>query len=96
MQARALNLLSLTFGVVGFYFAFPWLSFARVLGLFPMMMLGAAMFLAIIAGGTWIGGFLAALGLVLGIGSGRGAGRNFCLAVLLMAAIRLSLGGGFI
>ena len=40
--------------------------------------------------------FYAAIGVVLGQLSSSNTGRNFCLIVLLIAAVRLTLGGGFL
>lgn len=46
---------------------------------------------------NWLALPLIVLGVIIGqlSSSGKG-GRNFCLVVLLVAAIRLSLGGGVI
>lgn len=44
---------------------------------------------------NWFALPLIVLGIIAGqLSSGSKAGRNFCLVVLLIAAIRLSLGGG--
>ncbi|MEL7445371.1 MAG: hypothetical protein AAGK02_06100 [Pseudomonadota bacterium] len=45
--------------------------------------------------GNWIALPFIAIGVVLGAISSSNSGRNFCLIVLLIAAIRLSIGGGF-
>lgn len=46
---------------------------------------------------NWFALPLIVLGIIAGqLSSGSKAGRNFCLVVLLVAAIRLSLGGGLI
>ena len=39
---------------------------------------------------------LIVIGIILGALSSKDGGRNFCLIVLLIAAVRLSLGGGLI
>jgi hypothetical protein len=44
---------------------------------------------------NWIALPLIAVGIVLGALSSKNGGRNFCLVVLLIAGVRLSLGGGF-
>ena len=44
--------------------------------------------------GNWIVLPIAILGAGLGVLSSKNAGRNFCLIVLLIAVVRLSLGGG--
>lgn len=43
---------------------------------------------------NWLALPLIAIGLVLGQLSSSRGGRNFCLIVLLIAAVRLTLGGG--
>ena len=43
---------------------------------------------------NWLALPLIAIGLVLGQLSSSRGGRNFCLVVLLIAAVRLTLGGG--
>ncbi len=43
---------------------------------------------------NWLALPLIAIGVVLGQLSSSNGGRNFCLIVLLIAAIRLTLGGG--
>lgn len=45
---------------------------------------------------NWFALPLIVIGIVLGQFSSSDSGRNFCLVVLLIAAIRLSLGGGII
>jgi hypothetical protein len=46
--------------------------------------------------GNWFALPLIVVGIVLGALSSSSSGRNFCLIVLLVAAIRLAIGGGFI
>ncbi|QYJ06567.1 hypothetical protein [Qipengyuania flava] len=45
---------------------------------------------------NWLALPLIAIGVVLGQLSSSNGGRNFCLIVLLIAAVRLTLGGGII
>ena len=45
---------------------------------------------------NWLALPLIVLGVVVGQLSSTNGGRNFCLVVLLIAAIRLSVGGGLI
>ncbi|WP_417322952.1 hypothetical protein [Erythrobacter aureus] len=45
---------------------------------------------------NWLALPLIAIGVVLGQLSSSNTGRNFCLIVLLIAAVRLTLGGGII
>jgi hypothetical protein len=46
--------------------------------------------------GNWLALPLIAVGVVLGALSSKNTGRNFCLIVLAVAAIRLMIGGGII
>lgn len=46
--------------------------------------------------GNWLALPIIVLGVIFGALSSHNSGRNFCLIVLLVAAIRLSVGGGFI
>jgi hypothetical protein len=45
---------------------------------------------------NWLVLPVAAVGLILGMMSGGNAGRNLNIVVLIIAVVRLSLGGGFI
>ena len=45
---------------------------------------------------NWLALPLIVIGAVIGQMSSSNGGRNFCLVVLLIAAIRLSIGGGVI
>lgn len=46
--------------------------------------------------GNWLALPLIVVGVVLGALSSKNGGRNFCLVVLAIAAIRLMIGGGII
>lgn len=46
--------------------------------------------------GNWFALPLIVIGIILGALSSSNGGRNFCLIVLVIAAVRLSIGGGFI
>lgn len=46
--------------------------------------------------GNWLALPLIVVGVVLGTLSSKNGGRNFCLVVLAIAAIRLMIGGGII
>lgn len=50
--------------------------------------------LPLLGWGNWIALPVIAVGIVLGALSSKNSGRNFCLIVLLIAAVRLMLGGG--
>ncbi len=39
---------------------------------------------------------IAAVGFLLGLMSDKKSGQNFCLVVIILCALRLMLGGGFI
>lgn len=45
---------------------------------------------------NWVALPLIVFGVILGALSSKDGGRNFCLVVLLIAAVRLMLGGGVI
>ena len=45
---------------------------------------------------NWFALPLIVVGIILGALSSKDGGRNFCLVVLLIAAVRLTLGGGLI
>lgn len=45
---------------------------------------------------NWLALPLIVVGVVLGALSSKEGGRNFCLIVLLIAAVRLTLGGGIL
>jgi hypothetical protein len=44
---------------------------------------------------NWFALPLIVVGIVLGALSSKDGGRNFCLVVLLIAGVRLMIGGGF-
>ena len=45
---------------------------------------------------NWLALPVIVVGIVLGALSSKDGGRNFCLVVLLIAGVRLSLGGGIL
>lgn len=45
---------------------------------------------------NWVALPVIVIGIILGALSSKDGGRNFCLVVLLIAAVRLMLGGGVI
>ena len=53
-------------------------------------------FLPLLGWANWFALPLIVVGIVLGALSSKDGGRNFCLVVLLIAAVRLALGGGLI
>lgn len=44
--------------------------------------------------GNWLALPLVVIGVMLGALSSKNTGRNFCLVILLVCAVRLTLGGG--
>lgn len=46
--------------------------------------------------GNWLALPLIAIGVIVGALSSSNSGRNFCLIVLLIAGVRLMIGGGVI
>lgn len=44
--------------------------------------------------GNWLALPLIVIGIIIGALSSKDGGRNFCLVVLLIAVVRLMLGGG--
>jgi hypothetical protein len=44
---------------------------------------------------NWLALPLIVVGVIIGALSSKDGGRNFCLVVLLIAGVRLTLGGGF-
>ena len=64
-----------------------------VLGLIALL-LAIPSAIPLLGWGNWIVLPIAILGAGLGALSSKNAGRNFCLIVLLIAVVRLSLGGG--
>jgi hypothetical protein len=45
---------------------------------------------------NWLALPLIVIGIIIGALSSKNGGRNFCLVVLLIAAVRLTLGGGIV
>lgn len=66
-----------------------------VLGLIALL-LAIPSAIPLLGWGNWIVLPIAILGAGLGALSSRNHGRNFCLVVLVIAVIRLSLGGGIV
>ena len=52
--------------------------------------------LPLLGAANWIALPVIVIGIVIGALSSKDGGRNFCLIVLLIAAVRLMLGGGVI
>ena len=69
--------------------------FSILLGLVALL-LAIPSAIPLLGWGNWIVLPIAILGAGLGALSRKTAGRNFCIVVIIIAAIRLSLGGGII
>ncbi len=52
--------------------------------------------LPLLGAANWIALPVIVIGVIIGALSSKNGGRNFCLIVLLIAALRLTLGGGLI
>jgi hypothetical protein len=66
-----------------------------VLGLISLIIVIPAT-IPLLGWANWLALPVIVIGVILGALSSSNGGRNFCLIVLLIAAIRLSLGGGII
>ena len=60
------------------------------------LLLAIPAFIPFLGWANWVVIPIALVGLVLGILSRRTSGRNLCILVLIVAAVRLMLGGGII
>ncbi len=60
------------------------------------LLLAIPSFLPLLGMGNWLVGVIALIGVVLGALSSKKGGRNFCLIVLVIAILRLMLGGGLV
>ncbi len=72
------------------------LNIASILIGIVALLLAIPSFIPFFGWGNWLVLFLAIVGLGLGMLSSSNAGRNFNIFVIVVAVIRLSLGGGFI
>ncbi|GAB4477229.1 MAG: hypothetical protein OHK0018_08070 [Erythrobacter tepidarius] len=68
---------------------------AYVVGLVSLIIVIPAQ-IPLLGWANWLALPLIVIGVIIGALSSRDGGRNFCLIVLLLAALRLSIGGGFI
>lgn len=69
--------------------------FSIIVGVVALL-LGIVPFLPFFAWGYWIVIPIAIVGAVIGMLSSKNTGRNLNLLLIVIFAIRLSLGGGFI
>ena len=68
-------------------------ALAYLVGLLSLVIVIPAQ-LPFLGAANWIALPVIVLGVILGALSSRDGGRNFCLVVLLVAVVRLMLGGG--
>lgn len=60
------------------------------------LLLAIPSFLPLLGWGNWLVVLIAIVGAGFGALSSKNGGRNFCLVVLVIAILRLMLGGGFV
>lgn len=66
---------------------------AYIIGLLSLLIVIPAQ-IPFLGAANWIALPVIVLGIIVGALSSKDGGRNFCLVVLLIAAVRLMLGGG--
>lgn len=66
---------------------------AYIIGLLSLVIVIPAQ-IPFLGAANWIALPVIVLGIIVGALSSKDGGRNFCLVVLLIAAVRLMLGGG--
>jgi hypothetical protein len=66
---------------------------AYLIGLISLIIVIPAQ-LPLLGAANWIALPVIVIGIVIGALSSKDGGRNFCLVVLLIAVVRLMLGGG--
>ncbi len=69
--------------------------FAFLIGLVALLIVIPAQ-IPLLGWANWLALPLIAVGIIVGALSSSNSGRNFCLIVLLIAGVRLMLGGGVI
>lgn len=68
-------------------------AFAYLVGLVSLLIVIPAQ-IPLLGWANWLALPLIVVGIVIGALSSKDGGRNFCLVVLLIAGVRLMLGGG--
>lgn len=68
---------------------------AYLVGLVSLVIVVPAQ-LPLLGAANWIALPVIVIGVIIGALSSKNGGRNFCLIVLLLAALRLTLGGGLV
>lgn len=70
-------------------------AIAFIIGLVSLVIVIPAQ-IPLLGWANWLALPLIVMGIIIGALSSKDGGRNFCLIVLLIAAVRLMLGGGLI
>lgn len=70
-------------------------ALAYIIGLISLIIVIPAQ-IPLLGWANWVALPLIVIGIVIGALSSKDGGRNFCLVVLLIAGVRLMLGGGVI
>jgi hypothetical protein len=70
-------------------------ALAYIVGLISLIIVIPAQ-IPLLGWANWVALPLIVIGIVIGALSSKDGGRNFCLVVLLIAGVRLMLGGGVI
>jgi hypothetical protein len=70
-------------------------ALAYIIGLISLIIVIPAQ-IPLLGWANWVALPLIVIGIVVGALSSKDGGRNFCLVVLLIAGVRLMLGGGII
>ena len=70
-------------------------ALAYIVGLISLVIVIPAQ-IPLLGWANWVALPLIVIGIIIGALSSKDGGRNFCLVVLLIAAVRLMLGGGVI
>jgi hypothetical protein len=68
---------------------------AFFLGLIALL-LAIPAFIPLLGWANWLIILIAGVGAVFGMASDKNGGRNFCIGVVILCALRLWLGGGLI
>ncbi|MFM7404943.1 MAG: hypothetical protein ACKO1N_12840 [Erythrobacter sp.] len=68
---------------------------AYLIGLFSLLIVIPAQ-IPLLGWANWLALPVIVTGIIIGALSSKDGGRNFCLVVLLIAGVRLTLGGGIL
>jgi hypothetical protein len=68
---------------------------AFLLGIVALV-LAIPAFIPLLGWANWLIILIAGIGVIFGMASGKNSGRNFCIGVVILCALRLWMGGGLI